>query len=216
MTHSDKTGSDFAPGAPPDERSGEKCAIRSSAGNKNLSEYQMSSQRQQRSLDTTLRGAFGYSPRRGLLSIAKRPGNKYGFRLSSYIHANDSHDVVRSVLEHIRDLQYYETSPIVGMLTRELKSTLRKEYLARQQERSRTFVVGDLNDKYMGPAASAIILTIMKQFPGQHIRIVAYNRSPTSYWDRGVNSTTQQHTRYQIFMFVILLLIQICIHRLLW
>ena len=159
----------------------------------------MSSQRQQRSLDTTLRGIFGYTPRRGLLSIAKRPGNKYGFRLSSYIHANDPPGVVRSVLERIRDLQYYETSPIVGMLTRELKSTLRKEYLARQQERSRTFVVGDLNDKLMGPGASAIILTIMKQFPGKHIQIVAYNRSPTSYWDRGVNSTTK-HTLSNLYV----------------
>ena len=93
------------------------------------------SQRQQRSLDTNLRGVFGYTPRRGLLSIAKRPGNKYGFRLSSYIHANDSPKVVRSVLERIRDLQYYETSPIVGMLTRELKSTLRTEYLERKPKK---------------------------------------------------------------------------------
>eukprot|EP00966_Prymnesium_polylepis_P336127 7391437-Prymnesium_polylepis.1 len=156
-------------------------------------------QRQQRSLDTTLRGVFGYTPRRGLASIAKRPGNKYGFRLSNYIHEDDSFDVIRSVLERIRDLQYYETSPIVGMLTRELKSELRQEYLARQQERSRTFIVGDLNDKLMGPGASAIILTIMKQFPGKHIRIVAYNRSPTSYWDRGVNSTTK-HTLPNLYV----------------
>ena len=49
---------------------------RSPAENKNLSKYQMS--QRQRSLDTTLRGVFGYTPRRGLRSIAKRPGNKYG------------------------------------------------------------------------------------------------------------------------------------------
>ena len=85
------------------------------------------SRHQQRSLDTTLRGVFGYTPRRGLQSIAKRPGNKYGFRLSSYIHSDDPPQYVRSVLERIRDLQYYQTSPILRVLTRELKSTLRKE-----------------------------------------------------------------------------------------
>eukprot|EP00966_Prymnesium_polylepis_P245233 5673207-Prymnesium_polylepis.1 len=104
---------------------------RSSAENKNLSEYQMS-QRQQRSLDTTLRGVYGYNLRRGLSSIAKRPGNKYGFRLSSYIHSKDSPEVIRSVLERIRDLQFYETTSIARMLTRELKTALRKDYLARK------------------------------------------------------------------------------------
>jgi hypothetical protein len=108
----------------------------SNSGNKNPRQMiSMTSQRRQRSLDTTLRGVFGYTPRRGLASIAKRPGNKYGFRLSSYIHEDDPPEVVRSVLERIRDLQYYETSPIVGMLTRQLKSTMRKEYLARKPKK---------------------------------------------------------------------------------
>jgi len=92
------------------------------------------SKRQKNALDTTLRGAFGYTPRRGLKSIAKRPGNKYGFRLSSYIHENDSPEVIRSVFERIRDLQFYETSSISAFLTRELKKELRKEYLTRKEE----------------------------------------------------------------------------------
>ena len=38
-----------------------------------------------------------------------------------------------------------------------------------------TFIVGDLNDKIMGPNPKYCILTIMKKFAGKRIRIVAYS-----------------------------------------
>ena len=115
-----------------DDHSSNLISYTSNSGNLNPRPLIKMTQRQQHSLDTTLRGAFGYTPRRSLRSIAERPGNKYGFRLSNYIHEDDPPGVIRNVLERIRDLQYYETTPIFGILTRELKSMLRQEYLARK------------------------------------------------------------------------------------
>ncbi|MDC0525577.1 hypothetical protein OAO87_01165 [bacterium] len=82
-------------------------------------------------LDPELRHLFNYSRNRSLASVAKKPGRKLSFNLSHYIHPSDSPTTVSNVLSRIRDVHFYQDTPIFGYLTRELKKDLRSEYTAR-------------------------------------------------------------------------------------
>ena len=83
------------------------------------------------SLDQDLRKYFGFG-KKHFKNIVKRPGVKFGFKLSNYIHPSDSVAQVNEILREIAvHLEYTKASPVKKVFNETFKQELRSEYWTR-------------------------------------------------------------------------------------
>ena len=84
-----------------------------------------------KSLDTDLMKYFGFGKRQ-FKNIVKKPGNKFGFKLSNYIHAGDSVSTVNHILEEIAaHIEFTKSSPVKAIFHKNFKDELRVKFFAR-------------------------------------------------------------------------------------
>ena len=82
-------------------------------------------------LDNDLRQYFGFGKRQ-FKTIVKKPGTKFGFRLSNYIHPTDSPFEVNNILSEIAaHIEYAKVSPVKEVFLAEFKKELRDKSFAR-------------------------------------------------------------------------------------
>ena len=104
----------------------------------NISEIKMSTKRKmphsgqlRATLDQDIRNYFGFGKRQ-FKNIVKKPGNKFGFKLSNYIHVNDSPKVVNELLSEIAShIEFTKTSSVKTFFHKNFKDELRAKYFAR-------------------------------------------------------------------------------------
>ena len=107
-----------------------KCEMRSSKKQKNLGYHQ----RMPATLDQDLRKYFGFGKKQ-FKNIVKKPGNKFGFKLSNYIHPSDSvaqvNEILRAIAMH---MEYTKASPVKVIFHKNFKDELRAKFFARKPE----------------------------------------------------------------------------------
>ena len=82
-------------------------------------------------LDTDLRKYFGFGKKQ-LKNIVKKPGVKFGFKLSNYIHSSDSVETVNKVLLEIaQHIEYIKSSPVKKLFNEKFKEELRAKFFER-------------------------------------------------------------------------------------
>lgn len=87
-----------------------------------------------KTLDTDLRKYFGFG-KKSFKTIVKRPGVKFGFKLSNYIHPTDSVETVNKVLQEIAEhIEFTKASPVKEVFNTNFKDELRAKYFARKPE----------------------------------------------------------------------------------
>ena len=87
-----------------------------------------------KSLDTDLRKFFKYGKKQ-LKSIVTKPGVKFGFKLSNYIHAGDPPKVVNDILSEIAShIEFTKASPVKAIFHKNFKDELRAKFFARNPE----------------------------------------------------------------------------------
>ena len=107
--------------------------VRFSQKNKNLG-YKQDMPATKKTLDPELRKYFGYGKRQ-FKNIVKKPGNKFGFKLSNYIHVGDSPASVNNILSEIAlHIEYIKASPVKEVINKKFKDELRDKYFARKPE----------------------------------------------------------------------------------
>ena len=108
--------------------------VRFSQKNKNLGKEQ-DMPATKKTLDQELRKYFGYGKRK-FKNIVKKPGNKFGFKLSNYIHIGDSPASVNNILSEIAShIEYIKASPVKEVINKKFKDELRDKYFARKPEK---------------------------------------------------------------------------------
>ena len=86
-------------------------------------------------LDRDLRKYFGFG-KRSFKSIVKKPGNKLGFKLSSYIAPTDSISTVNEILLSIaQHREYIKSSPVKEVFNRKFKEELRANFYQRHPKK---------------------------------------------------------------------------------
>ena len=109
---------------------------RFSQKNKNLGYKQdMSATKKTLEIDPNIRKYFGFGKRQ-FKNIAKKPGNKFGFKLSNYIHPGDSPEVVNDILTEIAShIEYTKASSVKSIFNKNFKDELRAKFFARKPEK---------------------------------------------------------------------------------
>ena len=80
-------------------------------------------------IDQELRKYFGFGKRQ-FKNIVKKPGNKFGFKLSNYIHVGDSPKVMQHVLSEIAShIEFTKTPPVKAIFHKNFKDELRANSL---------------------------------------------------------------------------------------
>ena len=78
-------------------------------------------------IDQELRKYFGFGKRQ-FKNIVKKPGVKFGFKLSNYIHPSDSVTEINKILREIAvHLEYTKVSPVKKIFNETFKEELRHE-----------------------------------------------------------------------------------------
>ena len=86
-------------------------------------------------LDRDLRKYFGFG-KRSFKSIVKKPGNKLGFKLSSYIAPTDSISTVNEILLSIaQHREYTKVSPVKEVFNTKFKEELRANFFQRHPKK---------------------------------------------------------------------------------
>ena len=86
-------------------------------------------------LDKDLRKYFGFGKKQ-FKSIVKKPGVKFGFKLSNYIHPSDSVAQVNEILREIAvHREYIKSSPVKEIFNEQFKEHLRSKYYARNPKK---------------------------------------------------------------------------------
>ena len=95
-----------------------------------LGKYQMA-----KSLDTDLRNFFGFG-KKPFKTLVKRPGVKFGFKLSNYISPNDSIEEVEKILRKIAEhVSFTKASPVKPIFHKIFKEELRTQYFERHPKK---------------------------------------------------------------------------------
>ena len=82
-------------------------------------------------LDTDLQKYFGFGKKQ-FKTIVKKPGVKFGFKLSNYIHPSDSVQTVNKILLEIaQHIEYIKSSPVKEIFNQQFKEELRAKCYSR-------------------------------------------------------------------------------------
>ena len=84
---------------------------------------------------STLRKYFGFGKKQ-FKTIVKKPGVKFGFKLSNFIHPSDSVETVNKILLEIaQHIEYIKSSPVKQVFNEKFKEELRAKYYARHPKK---------------------------------------------------------------------------------
>ena len=88
-----------------------------------------------KSLDTDLRKFFGFGKKQ-FKNIVKKPGVRFGFKLSNYISPNDSVSQIENVLRQIAEhVSFTQASPVKAIFHKIFKEELRVQYFERHPKK---------------------------------------------------------------------------------
>ena len=112
-----------------------KCEMRLSKNKKNLGYNQRMPAIVPSALDKDLRKYFGFGKRQ-FKNIVKKPGVKFGFKLSNYINPSDSVETVNKILLEIaQHIEYTKASPVKKVINETFKEELRAKFWARNPKK---------------------------------------------------------------------------------